>query len=90
MNLAGEEASTNYWHKGAIRLCGFAETEFFAVIALCPLEMTMAKIQTSPAGTFPIRIGTALPDMSILKATRSAPSSPSSCARYIPTSVTSA
>ena len=52
--------------------------------------MTMVKIQTSPAGTFPIRVGTALPEMSILKATRSAPSSPSSCARYIPTSVTSA
>ncbi|KAH9052596.1 mitochondrial carrier protein [Lactarius vividus] len=52
MNLAGEEASEKY--KGA---------EFFADIALCPLEMTKVKIQTSPAGTFPVPFGAAWSEM---------------------------
>jgi len=62
MNLAGEEASSKY--KGAIWLAGSASAEFFADIALCPLEMTKVKIQTSPAGTFPIPMGAALAEMS--------------------------
>ena len=61
MNVAGEEASKNY--KGAIWLAGSASAEFFADIALCPLEMTKVKIQTSPAGTFPIPFGAALTEM---------------------------
>ncbi|KAH9967579.1 mitochondrial carrier protein [Russula dissimulans] len=61
MNLAGEEASQNY--KGAIWLAGSASAEFFADIALCPLEMTKVKIQTSPAGTFPVPFGAALAQM---------------------------
>ena len=66
MNLAGEEASSKY--KGAIWLAGSASAEFFADIALCPLEMTKVKIQTSPAGTFPVPMGAALAEMSKLKA----------------------
>ncbi|KZT07412.1 mitochondrial carrier protein [Laetiporus sulphureus 93-53] len=66
MNLAGEEASAKY--KGAIWLAGSASAEFFADIALCPLEMTKVKIQTSPAGTFPVPMFTALREMSRLKA----------------------
>ncbi|KAI0796018.1 mitochondrial carrier protein [Abortiporus biennis] len=66
MNLAGEEASAKY--KGAIWLAGSASAEFFADIALCPLEMTKVKIQTSPAGTFPIPMRAALAEMSRLKA----------------------
>ena len=62
MNLAGEEMSNNY--KGAIWLAGSASAEFFADIALCPLEMTKVKIQTSPAGTFPVAFGPALAAMS--------------------------
>ncbi|TFK52055.1 mitochondrial carrier protein [Heliocybe sulcata] len=62
MNLAGEEASEKY--KPAIWLAGSASAEFFADIALCPLEMTKVKIQTSPAGTFPIPMGAALSRMS--------------------------
>ncbi|KZT21177.1 mitochondrial carrier protein [Neolentinus lepideus HHB14362 ss-1] len=62
MNLAGEEASEKY--KPAIWLAGSASAEFFADIALCPLEMTKVKIQTSPAGTFPIPMGAALAEMS--------------------------
>lgn len=62
MNLAGEEASAKY--KGLIWLAGSASAEFFADIALCPLEMTKVKIQTSPAGTFPVPFGAALAEMS--------------------------
>ncbi|EPT01242.1 hypothetical protein FOMPIDRAFT_1023356 [Fomitopsis schrenkii] len=65
MNLAGEEASKTY--KGAIWLAGSASAEFFADIALCPLEMTKVKIQTSAPGTFPIPIGAALKEMSRAK-----------------------
>ena len=65
MNLAGEEASAKY--KGAIWLAGSASAEFFADIALCPLEMTKVKIQTSPAGTFPVPFGAALAEMSKTK-----------------------
>ncbi|KAI0699631.1 mitochondrial carrier protein [Cerioporus squamosus] len=66
MNLAGEEASNKY--KGAIWLAGSASAEFFADIALCPLEMTKVKIQTSPPGTFPVPMFAALREMSKLKA----------------------
>ena len=65
-NLAGEEASTKY--KGAIWLAGSASAEFFADIALCPLGMTKVKIQTSPAGTFPVPMGAALAQMKALSA----------------------
>lgn len=61
MNLAGEEASEKY--KGAIWLAGSASAEVFADIALCPWEMTKVKIQTSPAGTFPVPMGAALAQM---------------------------
>ncbi|TFY50290.1 hypothetical protein EVG20_g11607 [Dentipellis fragilis] len=65
MNLAGEEAAEKY--KPAIWLAGSASAEVFADIALCPLEMTKVKIQTSPAGTFPIAFGAALREMSKTK-----------------------
>ena len=61
MNLAGEEVSNQY--KGLIWLAGSASAEFFADIALCPWEMTKVKIQTSPAGTFPVPMGAALREM---------------------------
>lgn len=63
MNLAGQEASEKY--KGLIWLAGSASAEFFADIALCPWEMTKVKIQTSPAGTFPVPMGAALSQMRI-------------------------
>ncbi|KAI0699637.1 mitochondrial carrier protein [Cerioporus squamosus] len=66
MNLAGEEASQKY--KGAIWLAGSASAEFIADIALCPLEMTKVKIQTSPSGTFPVPMMAALREMSRLHA----------------------
>ncbi|KZV79027.1 mitochondrial carrier protein [Exidia glandulosa HHB12029] len=61
MNLAGEEASAKY--KGAIWLAGSASAEVIADVALCPLEMTKVKIQTSPKGTFPTAFGEALKAM---------------------------
>ncbi|KAI0083735.1 mitochondrial carrier protein [Irpex rosettiformis] len=66
MNLAGEENTAKY--KGAIWLAGSASAEFFADIALCPLEMTKVKIQTSPSGTFPIPFGAALSQMRLTAA----------------------
>jgi solute carrier family 25 phosphate transporter 3 len=65
MNLAGEELTEKY--KPAIWLAGSASAEVFADIALCPLEMTKVKIQTSPTGTFPIPFGAALSEMSKTK-----------------------
>lgn len=65
MNLAGEEASAKY--KPLLWLAGSASAEFFADIALCPLEMTKVKIQTSPSGTFPTGFGPALAQMSATK-----------------------
>ena len=56
MNLAGQENAGKY--KKLIWLAGSASAEFFADIALCPLEMVKVKIQTSPAGTFPTSLGT--------------------------------
>jgi len=66
MNLAGQEASEKY--KPFIWLAGSASAEVFADIALCPLEMTKVRIQTSPAGTFPVGFGAALSQMRAMKA----------------------
>ncbi|KAJ7115821.1 mitochondrial carrier domain-containing protein [Mycena epipterygia] len=60
-NLAGEELSNKY--KPALWLAGSASAEVFADIALCPLEMTKVKIQTSQNGTFPTGFGAALTQM---------------------------
>ncbi|KAJ7593754.1 mitochondrial carrier domain-containing protein [Mycena floridula] len=60
-NLAGQEAAEKY--KSIIWVAGSASAEFFADIALCPLEMTKVKIQTSPPGTFPVAFGAALAQM---------------------------
>lgn len=65
MNAAGQEASEKY--KAAIWLAGSASAEVFADIALCPLEMTKVKIQTSATGTFPTGFGAALAQMSKMK-----------------------
>lgn len=50
-NMVGKEAAEEY--RGLIWLAGSASAEFFADIALCPMEMVKVKVQTSPAGTFP-------------------------------------
>jgi len=61
MNAAGEELSNQY--KPLIWLAGSASAEVFADIALCPLEMTKVKIQTSATGTFPTGFGAAIAEM---------------------------
>ncbi|KAJ7146179.1 mitochondrial carrier domain-containing protein [Mycena epipterygia] len=66
MNLAGEELAERY--KPVIWLAGSASAELFADIALCPLEMTKVKIQTSASGTFPTAFGPALKQMHALRA----------------------
>jgi len=65
-NVAGEEASQKF--KPAIWLTASASAEVFADIALCPLEMTKVKIQTSPTGTFPTAFGAAIREMSQTRA----------------------
>lgn len=55
--LAGKENAEKY--KGLIWCLGSASAEFFADIALCPMEMIKVKVQTSVAGTFPTSFGAA-------------------------------
>lgn len=66
--LAGEENAFKY--RGAIFLAGSASAEFFADMALCPMEMVKVKVQTSPAGTFPTSLGPAIAAMRADPATR--------------------
>jgi solute carrier family 25 phosphate transporter 3 len=60
-NLAGEEMAHTY--RGPIYLAGSASAEFFADIALCPMEMVKVKVQTSAPGTFPTQLGAAVAAM---------------------------
>lgn len=59
--MAGEENA--YKYRGMIYLAGSASAEFFADVALCPMEMVKVKVQTSPAGTFPVELGPAVAAM---------------------------
>jgi len=61
-NCLGEEASVKY--RGFVWAGASASAEFFADIALCPMEMIKVKVQTSPAGTFPTGFGEAYTKMS--------------------------
>jgi len=61
-NMAGEENALKY--RGLIWAGASASAEFFADIALCPFEMVKVKVQTSPAGTFPVPFGEAWGKMS--------------------------
>jgi len=60
-NAAGPENAKKY--KGLIWLAGSASAEFFADIALCPMEMVKVKIQTSPKGAWPTAFGPAIAQM---------------------------
>jgi solute carrier family 25 phosphate transporter 3 len=64
-NLAGKENAEKY--KGLIWCAGSASAEVFADVALCPLEMTKVKVQTSPHGTFPTAFFPALSQMNSQK-----------------------
>lgn len=65
-NMAGEENATKY--RGLIWCAGSASAEFFADIALCPMEMVKVKVQTSPYGSWPIGLAAATSKMSANKA----------------------
>jgi len=65
-NLAGEQNAAKY--KGLIWLAGSASAEFFADIALCPMEMVKVKVQTAPPGTWPTSLFPALKKMNEMKA----------------------
>lgn len=60
-NALGEEGSKKY--RGILWAAASGSAEFFADIALCPLEMIKVKVQTSPPGTFPTQFGAALAQM---------------------------
>lgn len=62
-NIAGKENSQKF--KGLIYCLGSASAEFFADIALCPMEMVKVKVQTAPRGTWPTAFGPALGKMSL-------------------------
>jgi solute carrier family 25 phosphate transporter 3 len=64
--LAGKENYYNY--RGLIWLSASASAEFFADIALCPMEMVKVKVQTSPTGTWPTSFLPALAKMQQNKA----------------------
>eukprot|EP01094_Clydonella_sp_ATCC50884_P015272 TRINITY_DN25854_c0_g1_i1.p2 TRINITY_DN25854_c0_g1~~TRINITY_DN25854_c0_g1_i1.p2 ORF type:complete len:328 (-),score=138.94 TRINITY_DN25854_c0_g1_i1:311-1294(-) len=65
-NAAGEVNAEKY--KGLIWLAGSASAEFFADIALCPMEMVKVKVQTSPHGTWPTSLAAATAQMNAQKA----------------------
>jgi solute carrier family 25 phosphate transporter 3 len=60
-NMAGEQNAAKY--KGLIWLAGSASAEFFADIALCPMEMVKVKVQTSRPGEWPTGLATATSHM---------------------------
>jgi solute carrier family 25 phosphate transporter 3 len=65
-NVAGEHDAKKY--KPVIWLAASASAEFFADIALCPMEMVKVKIQTSPPGTWPLGLVAATSKMIANKA----------------------
>jgi len=65
-NAVGEQAAYN--NKGLIWCAASASAEFFADIALCPMEMVKVKIQTSPAGAWPTSLSEATGKMMANKA----------------------
>merc|ERR1719233_617258 len=58
-NLIGEE--NTYLYKTSLYLASSASAEFFADIALSPMEACKVRIQTSPVGTFPTTLRGAFP-----------------------------
>eukprot|EP00056_Hartaetosiga_gracilis_P019317 m.13687 g.13687 ORF g.13687 m.13687 type:complete len:333 (+) comp7592_c0_seq1:175-1173(+) len=65
-NLAGKEFAQN--NQGLLFLSASASAEFFADIALCPMEMVKVKVQTSPHGTWPTGLFSATSQMIAQKA----------------------
>merc|ERR1711962_1015846 len=58
-NAMGEENA--YLYRTGLYLAASASAEFFADIALSPMESAKVRIQTSPVGTFPTTLRGAMP-----------------------------
>merc|ERR1712060_864822 len=58
-NFLGEE--NTYLYKTSLYLAASASAEFFADIALSPMEACKVRMQTSPVGTFPTTLRGAFP-----------------------------
>lgn len=58
-NAIGEE--NTYLYRTSLYLAASASAEFFADIALSPMESVKVRIQTSPVGTFPTTLREAFP-----------------------------
>jgi solute carrier family 25 phosphate transporter 3 len=71
MNMAGEHNACTM--SGPIWLAASASAEFFADIALCPMEMVKVKVQTAAIGSWPLSLGAATAQMSAQKATTGFP-----------------
>ena len=57
--MLGEE--NTYLYRTSLYLAASASAEFFADIALSPMEACKVRIQTSPTGTFPTTLRAAFP-----------------------------
>ncbi|KAJ2967501.1 hypothetical protein NUW54_g13488 [Trametes sanguinea] len=67
--IVAEEGSKGLWKGFGPTFVGYSLQDVPSpTIALCPLEMTKVKIQTSQPGTFPVPMFDALREMSKLKA----------------------
>ena len=60
-NMIGEE--NTYLYKTSLYLAASASAEFFADIALSPMEAVKVKMQTSKLGTFPTTLRSAAPTL---------------------------
>ncbi len=58
-NMLGEERA--YLYRTSLYLAASASAEFFADIALSPMESVKVRIQTSKPGTFPTTLRKAVP-----------------------------
>lgn len=65
-NLVGKENAKKY--RVLLWACASGSAEFFADIALCPMEMVKVKVQTSKPGSFPIGLGPAIGKMMEMRA----------------------
>ena len=70
-NILGEEKA--YTYRKLMWAAASGSAEFFADIALCPMEMVKVKVQTSTPGTFPTDFGAALAKMNANRAEMSFP-----------------
>jgi solute carrier family 25 phosphate transporter 3 len=69
--MVGQENALKY--RALVWASASASAEFFADIALCPMEMVKVKVQTAPKGTFPTAFAPAISQMWTYRADMSYP-----------------